>query len=119
MASALLKPTFAMTIAIWYALIGKLRDYLGIVPKYRTPHPEPPESPRSKQIIVILHFRFKGAFFLFTKNDFLGGIFISRFWNNKDAHCFWKLASNNEKYQVCKYPGCGDPVWTNLKADWQ
>ena len=53
-----------------YALKNKLRDYLGIFPKWRTPPPPPPllGTPYSKKkLSFILHFRPLGTFLVFTK----------------------------------------------------
>ena len=59
-----------------YALIKKLRDYLGIFPKYRTPSFENPRS--NKEIVVILQF------FLCFQGGFYGSFLVLGFGNWED-----------------------------------
>ena len=61
---------FLYLFCVWYALKKKLRYYLGIFPKWRTPPPHPPllGTPYSKKnVSFILHFRPLGTFLVFTK----------------------------------------------------
>ena len=66
-----------------YALRKKLRDYLGIFPKWRNPPPIPPfwePLIQKKKLSFILHFRPLGTFLVFTKKLKFCQYFYIYFW---------------------------------------
>ena len=68
-------------IVLRYALMKKLRDYLGIFPKFPPP-PPPFWEPliQKKNLSFILHFRPLGTFLVFTKKLKFCHYFYIYFW---------------------------------------
>ena len=72
------------TCRIREALKKKLRDYLGIFPKRRTPPPTPPfwePLVQKKKLCLFCILGVKDHFCSSQKNHFLSGIFTTRFGN--------------------------------------